>query len=159
MQGILLGIHVVLAICLIVLILLQRGKGADAGAAFGSGASGTVFGASGSASFLTRTTAVLALLFFSNSAVLAYLAADSSAPQSVMGEAASDRRAALEENLETQDMEIQESSSAPPGAAEGGAASSDLPEVVEGAVEQPTEAPPQPAEETTDSDLPKIPES
>ena len=56
------------------LILIQQGKGADAGAAFGSGASGTVFGARGAASFLTRTTAILAALFFSTSMVLAYLA-------------------------------------------------------------------------------------
>ncbi len=54
------------AIGLIILVLLQHGKGADMGAAFGSGSSGSLFGASGSANFLSRSTAVLALLFFSS---------------------------------------------------------------------------------------------
>lgn len=66
--------HILVAISMVGLILIQQGKGADAGAAFGSGASGTVFGARGAASFLTRTTAILAALFFSTSVVLAYLA-------------------------------------------------------------------------------------
>ncbi|MEJ2345423.1 MAG: preprotein translocase subunit SecG [Gammaproteobacteria bacterium] len=74
MQTILLVIHVLLAIALIALILMQHGKGADAGAAFGSGASATVFGARGSASFLSRVTAVLATLFFVVSLALAILA-------------------------------------------------------------------------------------
>ncbi|MGH8477144.1 MAG: preprotein translocase subunit SecG [Methylococcales bacterium] len=64
-------VHVLLAIGIISLVLLQQGKGADAGAAFGSGASGTVFGAQGSANFLTRATAVLATLFFATSLGLA----------------------------------------------------------------------------------------
>jgi preprotein translocase subunit SecG len=65
--------HVLFAAGIVGLVLLQRGKGADAGAGFGSGASGTVFGARGSASFLSRTTAVLAALFFVTSLTLAYL--------------------------------------------------------------------------------------
>ena len=65
--------HVLLAAGIIALVLLQRGKGADAGAGFGAGASGTVFGARGSASFLSRTTAVLATLFFLTSLGLSYL--------------------------------------------------------------------------------------
>ena len=64
MQTILLVVQVLLSISLIGLILMQHGKGADAGAAFGSGASSTVFGSSGSVSFLSRTTAILATLFF-----------------------------------------------------------------------------------------------
>jgi preprotein translocase subunit SecG len=71
---ILLIVQVLLAISMIALILIQRGRGADTGAAFGSGASTTVFGARGSASFLTRTTAVLAILFFTNCFALSYLA-------------------------------------------------------------------------------------
>ena len=59
--------HVLLAFGIVGLVLLQRGKGADAGAGFGAGASGTVFGARGSANFLSRTTAVLATLFFVSS--------------------------------------------------------------------------------------------
>jgi len=64
MQTILTVFHLFLAIGLIGLILIQHGRGADAGAAFGSGASATVFGARGSGSFLSRTTAILAIAFF-----------------------------------------------------------------------------------------------
>jgi preprotein translocase subunit SecG len=74
MQSLFLGLHILIALTLIGLILLQHGKGADVGAAFGSGASSTVFGARGSASFLSRATAVLAFLFFSNCFFLGYLA-------------------------------------------------------------------------------------
>ena len=65
--------HVLFAAGIVGLVLLQRGKGADAGAGFGAGASGTVFGARGSASFLSRTTGILAALFFVTSLTLAYL--------------------------------------------------------------------------------------
>ncbi|MDX1593683.1 MAG: preprotein translocase subunit SecG [Gammaproteobacteria bacterium] len=74
MQTILLVIHVLIALALVALVLLQHGKGADMGAAFGSGASNTVFGARGAGSFMTRTTAVLAALFFISSIGLAFLA-------------------------------------------------------------------------------------
>ena len=66
-------VDVIVALCIIGLVLLQHGKGADVGAAFGSGASGSLFGASGSANFLSRTTAVLAVVFFLTTFVLAYL--------------------------------------------------------------------------------------
>lgn len=77
-------VQVIAAIALIVLVLLQQGKGADAGAAFGSGASSTVFGAKGSANFLSRTTAWLATVFFSVSLALAYVVHGQSAPKSVV---------------------------------------------------------------------------
>lgn len=64
MQTVLVVVHLFLAIGVIGLVLMQHGKGADAGAAFGSGSSGTVFGAAGSANFLSRATALLATLFF-----------------------------------------------------------------------------------------------
>lgn len=80
MQTILTVIHLFLAIGLIGLILIQHGRGADAGAAFGSGASATVFGARGSGSFLSRTTAILATLFFVTSIVMAYYAAQKIEP-------------------------------------------------------------------------------
>ena len=67
-------VHVVAALGVIGLVLLQHGKGADVGAAFGSGASGSLFGATGSANFLSRTTAILAAVFFLSSLGLAYLA-------------------------------------------------------------------------------------
>ena len=72
-QTIVLIAHTLIAILIIVLVLLQRGKGADAGAAFGSGSSGTVFGAQGSSNFFSRTTAILAAAFFISSLSLAYL--------------------------------------------------------------------------------------
>ena len=80
MESIVLAIHVLLAISVIGLVLLQQGKGADAGAAFGSGASSTVFGSRGSASFLTKATTLCAALFFVTSVGLAYVA--SQRPQS-----------------------------------------------------------------------------
>jgi len=67
-------VHIVTALGIIGLVLLQHGKGADMGAAFGSGASGSLFGATGSANFLSRTTAVMAAIFFLTSLGLAYLA-------------------------------------------------------------------------------------
>jgi preprotein translocase subunit SecG len=67
-------IHVVVALAVIGLVLLQQGRGADAGAGFGGGASNSLFGARGAASFLSRTTAILATLFFVTSLSLAYLA-------------------------------------------------------------------------------------
>ena len=67
MLTILLAIHIIIAIVMVGFILIQHGKGADAGASFGSGAAGTVFGAAGSANFLTRTTALLAALYFATS--------------------------------------------------------------------------------------------
>ena len=66
--------HVVIALGIIGLVLLQHGRGADMGSGFGSGSSGSLFGASGSANFLSRTTAVLATIFFISSLGLAYLA-------------------------------------------------------------------------------------
>jgi len=66
--------HVLAAASIIGLVLLQHGKGADVGAAFGSGASGSLFGATGSANFLSRTTAILAVVFFITSLGLAYVA-------------------------------------------------------------------------------------
>lgn len=69
-------LQVLVAVALIGLILVQHGKGADAGAAFGSGSSSTVFGSSGATSFLTKVTAGLAFVFLSNSLLLAYLATE-----------------------------------------------------------------------------------
>lgn len=74
MLTVLLAIHIIVAIVMVGFILIQHGKGADAGASFGSGAAGTVFGAAGSANFLTRTTAVLAAIFFMTSLALAHFA-------------------------------------------------------------------------------------
>ncbi len=67
-------LQVIVAVALIGFVLIQHGKGADAGAAFGSGSSSTVFGSQGSTSFLTKLTAFLAVIFLANSLLLAYLA-------------------------------------------------------------------------------------
>ncbi len=67
-------VHVLVALAIIGLVLLQHGKGADMGSGFGGGASGSLFGATGSANFLSRTTAVLATIFFLLSLALAYVA-------------------------------------------------------------------------------------
>lgn len=84
LQTIVLAAHVGIALLIIGLVLLQRGKGADAGTGFGAGASGTVFGARGSATFFSRMTGVLATLFFVTSLGLAYLATQRTAPTSLL---------------------------------------------------------------------------
>jgi len=83
MQQILTIVQILVSVSLIGMVLLQQGKGADAGAAFGSGGSGTIFGSRGSASFLSRGTAVLAVLFFCNSIALAYISGQSVERESV----------------------------------------------------------------------------
>ena len=71
--GIILGVQILAALGMIGLILVQHGKGADMGAAFGGGSSGSLFGASGSANFLSRATAAMATMFFVTTLALAYL--------------------------------------------------------------------------------------
>lgn len=81
----LLTVHILVGLSVIGLVLIQHGKGADMGAAFGSGASGSLFGASGSANFLSRTTGILAAAFFLTSLGLTYLATSApKAAESVM---------------------------------------------------------------------------
>ena len=87
-QKIVLITHTLIALGIIALVLLQRGKGADAGAAFGAGASGTVFGSRGSSSFFSRATAILATAFFASSLTLAYLSSQrSESPESLLEDA------------------------------------------------------------------------
>ncbi len=74
MQTLVVVFHVVVAVAIVGLVMLQQGKGADAGASFGAGASQTVFGSSGSGSFLVRATTVAAVLFYATSLVLAIFA-------------------------------------------------------------------------------------
>jgi preprotein translocase subunit SecG len=82
MLTILLAVQMISAVAMVGLILVQHGKGADMGAAFGSGGSGSLFGASGSANFLSRTTAVLATIFFVTTLALAYFGTARQAPSS-----------------------------------------------------------------------------
>lgn len=86
MDALVLVVHVVISLLLVGLILIQHGKGADAGAAFGGGgggASASLFGSQGSASFLSRSSAILATVFFITSLSLAYLAGNTERVQSV----------------------------------------------------------------------------
>jgi preprotein translocase subunit SecG len=84
LEILILAVHVIAAAGLIGLVLIQHGKGADMGAAFGSGASGSLFGASGSANFMSRTTAILAAVFFLTSMGLTYVTGHKTASTSVM---------------------------------------------------------------------------
>jgi preprotein translocase subunit SecG len=139
-QKIILIIHTLIALSIIALVLLQRGKGADAGAGFGAGASGTVFGARGSGSFFSRMTAVMATAFFISSLTLAYLSSQRpTEPESLL-----QGSPVLEETVEEAPV-IEEA--APEG---------DMPalepvenEVVEGEGDMPTLEPEAPAEEDT----------
>jgi preprotein translocase subunit SecG len=92
--------HLVVCMLIVALVLLQRGKGADAGTGFGAGASGTVFGARGSANFFSRSTAVLATLFFITSLSLAYLASRVTAPRGIL------EGSVLEQEAQTQSPEL-----------------------------------------------------
>jgi preprotein translocase subunit SecG len=123
--------HTIVALVIIVLVLLQRGKGADAGAAFGAGASGTVFGSRGSGSFFSRATAVLATVFFASSLTLAYFSSQrSDGPESLL------------ENAPAAEVE----EAAPEPATDDGVP--ELPSLDDDADD---------AEEATDDDLPELP--
>jgi len=76
MEQIVLVIHIIAALGVIGLVLIQHGKGADAGASFGGGTSGSLFGVSGSSNLLSRATAIFVVIFFSTSLTLAYLASN-----------------------------------------------------------------------------------
>ncbi len=84
METLILILHVLAALCVIGLVLLQHGKGADMGAAFGSGSAGSLFGSSGSANFLSRTTGVLAAVFFLTSLGLTYVSSHKGRSEGVM---------------------------------------------------------------------------
>ncbi len=85
-ETVLLILHILVAVAICGFVLLQHGKGADMGAAFGSGSSGSVFGSAGSANFLSRSTAALATVFFLSSLALTWYGASKSAPRDVMQE-------------------------------------------------------------------------
>jgi preprotein translocase subunit SecG len=146
LQTIVLMGHLVVCVLIVALVLLQRGKGADAGTGFGAGASGTVFGARGSANFFSRSTAVLATLFFVTSLSLAYLASRVTAPRGIL------EGSVLEQEAETQPAEVpalspQEGASEPPATSEPPQSSApgaaELPDLGEAPAETPS---PEPAE-------------
>ena len=84
-------LHVLTAVAVCAFVLLQHGKGADLGAAVGSGSSGSLFGAAGSANFLSRTTAILATVFFLTSVALTYFGSQHGVPQGVMEQGVMER--------------------------------------------------------------------
>jgi preprotein translocase subunit SecG len=131
LYSVLLTIDVLLAIGLIVLVLLQHGKGADAGAAFGSGASATVFGARGSASFLSRATAIFATCFFVNSLGLAYIVSHRPTDNSVIEQINTTAPPPA-----TSDSERDTSNAPPRGEPSAGAPATDVP-ATEGSVREP----------------------
>jgi len=83
-ETLLLVVHLLVAVAICGFVLLQHGKGADMGAAFGSGSSGSLFGAAGSANFLSRTTAILAAVFFASSLGLTWFASHHTGSSGVM---------------------------------------------------------------------------
>lgn len=105
--------HVILAIVLIVLILLQHGKGADMGAAFGSGSAGSLFGASGSANFLSRSTAIVATLFFISSMSLTYLSTNQVKGDSIMNSVMDSNEASAESNNAEKKIKPESTKAAP----------------------------------------------
>jgi preprotein translocase subunit SecG len=115
--------HVGIALMIIGLVLLQRGKGAEAGTGFGAGASGTVFGARGSATFLSRATGVLATVFFVTSLALAYLSTQRTAPESLLESAPAPQSApqpVLEAPPAESELPSLQRDQAPDGAGEAG---------------------------------------
>ncbi len=80
MQALIIVIHVIASLAIIILVLMQHGKGADAGATFGSGASNTMFGSAGSMSFFMKLTALFAAIFFATSLTLSYMASHRQQP-------------------------------------------------------------------------------
>lgn len=92
METLVLVVHVMAGLAIIGLVLLQHGKGADVGAAFGSGSAGSVFGSSGSANFLSRATAVAAVVFFLTSLGLTYISGSKTEHKGVMAAPASQEK-------------------------------------------------------------------
>jgi len=132
LHSIVLGVHLIVAIMIVGLVLLQRGKGAEAGTGFGAGASGTVFGARGSANFLSRATGVLATVFFITSLALAYLSTQRTAPSSL-----------LDAPAQTAPASQEPPTSEPSGATQAPPAATDLPQLPKDAAPAPAgDAPP-----------------
>lgn len=122
MQSALIAVHILVALGIVGLVLMQHGKGADAGAAFGAGAaggaSGSVFGSQGAGNFLSRSTAVLATVFFLTSLSMAYMARSVEAPSSLMDQQIeAPAGSAISEEADASDLPVipmqQETSDAP----------------------------------------------
>lgn len=120
-------VHVLAALSIIGLVLLQQGKGADMGSGFGSGASGTVFGSVGSGNFLTRTTTALAITFFATSFGLAYFAKEHSIEARQIGIPAVVQQAPAPKSAETDQQAPAPDSEVPQAAAPGDKGDSEVP--------------------------------
>jgi preprotein translocase subunit SecG len=146
LHSIVLGVHLIVAIMIVGLVLLQRGKGAEAGTGFGAGASGTVFGARGSANFLSRATGVLATVFFITSLALAYLSTQRTAPSSLLDAPAQTAPASQEPPTSEPSGATTSppaATQAPPAATQAPPAATDLPQLPKDAAPAPAgDAPP-----------------
>jgi|SRR6185295_15328901 len=146
LHSIVLGVHLIVAIMIVGLVLLQRGKGAEAGTGFGAGASGTVFGARGSANFLSRATGVLATVFFITSLALAYLSTQRTAPSSLLDAPAQTAPASQEPPTSEPSGATSSppaATQAPPAATQAPPAATDLPQLPKDAAPAPAgDAPP-----------------
>ncbi len=128
MQSLITVIHVLAAAGLIGLVLIQHGKGADMGAAFGSGASGSLFGVSGSSNILSKLTAACVVVFFATSLTLTYMASHSSAGSVVKAPQAAKTDAAKPVvNPETNAITVAPVGAAPSANADNGSAAKDIP--------------------------------
>mgnify|MGYP000889466089 CR=1 FL=1 len=122
METVLVVVHLFLAIGLVGLVLIQHGKGADMGAAFGSGASASVFGSGGAGNFLSRATGILAGLFFITSLALAYYAMQAGKSDSIMDDQAIIEAPVIESEVPVVDPEV-------PAVPESAAPVSDVPSI------------------------------
>jgi preprotein translocase subunit SecG len=127
LESLLLIAHVLVAVAICGFVLLQHGKGADMGAAFGSGSSGSLFGAAGSANFLSRTTAILAAVFFASSLGLTWFATTrSAAPGGVMQQGVMEKMAPKSSDVPAVPGSVP---TAPAVAPPAGAAPADVPKL------------------------------
>src|SRR5262252_585681 len=140
MEIVVLVLHVLTALAICGLVLLQHGKGADVGAAFGGGASGSIFGASGSANFLSRTTAILAAVFFLSSLGLTWFGSRHGATSGVMHQGVMEKSV---DKSAPKASDIPAAPSAPPA----GAPAADPAKATEPAKSAPAAAPAAPAPE------------
>lgn len=130
MEVAILVVHVIAALAIIGLVLLQHGKGADMGAAFGSGSAGSVFGSSGSANFLSRTTAVVATIFFISSIGLTIVSAKRTTDKGIMAQPAGQPAQSLPAQIPTPPSSAPASAvpvPSAPGAAGSGSKAGDVP--------------------------------
>jgi preprotein translocase subunit SecG len=134
-------LHLLFAVAICGFVLLQHGKGADMGAAFGSGSSGSLFGAAGSANFLSRTTAILAALFFASSLGLTWFGTTRSAPPSLMQQG-------VMEKMAPKTSDVPSAPGAAPGAVPAGTNGAP-------AAPEPAKAAPQAPDGSKSGDVPK----